>query len=442
MATIRPFHGLRYNVEVVGDLSRVVSAPYDIITPDAQRDYYDRSRYNVIRLELGVESADDSPADNRYTRAARQLIEWKEQGILRGEARPSFYVYEEEFTHADATVIRRSIFAPVRLARWEEGVVLPHEYTLPKARADRLSLIEATGTQLSPILAMYDDPGSVHAIQSAIVARPPDVAFTLPAGAVSAAAETHRLWQIADGAALDGLARAFAESQLYIADGHHRYETALTYRDQQRARGAGPEAPSEYVLMALVETGDPGLLLLPTHRLVRGLAEFDPRQFLSRLDEFFTIERRALPADLEADLADLQPTAAGIAFTVLGIEPGFAHHLQLRPGRQLDAFLADVPPAARRVDTQVLQRAVLESALGLGRHEAEAGERIQYTRDPREAVRAFQQGEAQLAFFLKPTPIAQIRDVTRAGARMPQKTTYFYPKPVTGLVFFDHALAW
>ena len=442
MAAIRPFHGLRYDDEVVGDLSTVVSAPYDIITPEAQRGYYERSPHNVIRLELGVERADDSATDNRYTRAARQLTDWKGQGILRRDDRSSFYLYEEEFTHANIVVVRRSLFAPVRLARWEEGVVLPHEYTLPKARADRLSLIETTGTQLSPILAMYDDPGVVHGIQSQVAARRPDVAFTLADGAVSAAATTHRLWQIADSAVLDELTRAFADRQIYIADGHHRYETALTYREQQRARGAGPDAPSEYVLMALVETGDPGLILLPTHRLVRGLATFEPSQILSRLGEVFDVERRPLPANLEADLADLQPAGTGIAFIALGLEPGYAHHLQLRSGHRLEKLLADVPTSLQAVDTLVLQRAVLEDVLGLARDEAEAGERIQYTRDPREAIRAYQTGEAQLAFFLKPTPIAQIRDVTRAGARMPQKTTYFYPKPVTGLVFFDHTVAW
>jgi len=442
LAAIRPFRGLCYDVSVAPDLSSVVSAPYDIITPEAQRGYYERSPFNVIRLELGVEHPDDSATENRYTRAARQLAEWKAREVLTPDEQPAFYLYEEGFPDADRPVARRSIFAAVRLANWDEGIVLPHEYTLPKARADRLQLLEATRTQLSPLLAMYDDPGSIRALQARVAATLPDRAFTLAEGAVSAAATTHRLWKIADEASCRELMAAFSELQIYIADGHHRYETALAHRDRQRALGAGPEAPSEYVLMSLVETSDPGLILLPTHRLLKGLTELNPRQILRGLGEAFEVERRAISPDLDTALADLQPTADGIAFTALGLEAGYAHQLRARPSLDLASLLPDVPLALRKVDTLVLQRVILEGILGLDRHEAEAGERIQYTRDPREAIRAYESGEAQLIFFLKPTPIAQIREVTRAGARMPQKTTYFYPKPVTGLIFFDQTLPW
>lgn len=443
MAIIRPFHGLRYNPDLVPDLATAVSAPYDIIDAKAQHAYYERSPYNVIRLELGIEYPSDSAADNRYTRAARQLAEWKRGQVLRSEEQPALYLYEEAFTHKGQTVTRRSLLAPVRLAHWDEGIVLPHEHTLPKAKADRLHLLTTTHTQFSPILAMYDDPGAVGPLLDAVAATPPISAFTLTDQSVAAAAETHRLWAITDRSRIDQLVTTFGPLQLYIADGHHRYETALAYRDQQRAAGAATEAPSEYVLMALIETEDPGLILRPTHRMLRDLGPLDRSAILAKIAEHFLIERRPATPSLEAALNQAQaaPSSSSPVFTILGLQDGWLHRLMPRPDISLAAALPDVPRALRAVDTVVLQRLILESALGLAPQEAEAGERIQYTRDPAEAIRAFTSGSAQLVFFLAPTPIAQIREATRAGARMPQKTTYFYPKPVTGLVFYDHTIA-
>lgn len=443
MAIIRSFSGLRYNPDLVPDLAVAVSAPYDIIDPSAQRAYYERCPYNVIRLELGIERPGDSTTENRYTRAAQQLAEWKRQGVLRGESLPALYVYEEEFAHEGRRVARRSLLALVRLANWDEGVVLPHEQTLPRAKADRLQLLSATGTQFSPILAMYDDPGSIRPRLDAVTAAPPISAFTLEGQSVAAAADRHRLWAITDPALIGQLSAAFAPLQIYIADGHHRYETALAYRDQQRQIGTGPQAPSEYVLMALIETDDPGLILRPTHRMLRDLGSLDRSAILARIAENFLIERRPATPSLDEAVgrAQAMPTSGSPAFTVLGLEEGWLHRLVLRPDIALATALSDVPKALRSVDTLILQRLIFEAVFGLAPREAEAGERIRYTRDPAEAIRAFATGDAQLVFFLAPTPIAQIREATRAGARMPQKTTYFYPKPVTGLVFYDHALA-
>jgi uncharacterized protein (DUF1015 family) len=451
VASIRPFRGVRYDPTVVHGLESVVAAPYDIIAPDAQRELYARSPYNVVRLELGAESPADGPGNDRYSRAAATYREWREQGVVRVDDRPVFYLYDEDFSVAGARLTRRSLLAPVRLARFEENVVLPHEHTLPKAKADRLHLLEATHTQFSPILGTYDAPNGVTAILAAVAATPPLVEISLRPGLVAASAGTHRLWAITSAEHVAELTTLWQPLQIFLADGHHRYETALTYRDEQRAAGATPDAASEYALFALVAMADRGLMVFPTHRLVRGLSHVDGAWILRHLAEIFAIER--LPTDranlatgsdnamltdhVGAPTVGLNPTIA-----VLGLDPGWVHRLTVRPDVDLAQIMPNVPAVLRHLDTVILQRLIFERVLGLASAEAAADDRIQYTRDPAEAAGAFGRGDAQLVFFLGPTPIALIREATRAGVRMPQKTTYFYPKPVTGLVFFDQDNAW
>ncbi len=441
MAEIRPFRGVRYDPAVTGDLAAVVSAPYDIISPEAQAAYYARSRYNVISLELGSQLVTDDQIDNRYTRASATYRRWKEDRALKSDPLAGFYLYEEEFDDRGERFVRRSLFAPVRLADWDEKVVLPHEFTMPGPKVDRLNLLNLTHAQFSPLLAMYDEPGPLRGLLSDVASRPPTVSFTLAPGSVAAAARTHRLWYVADGDVVGSIVDAFRALQIYIADGHHRYETALVYRDQQRRAGATEDAPSEFVLMALVETSDPGLLILPTHRLLNGLGPIDPATALRRLSESFEVERiRSEEVSLETPVIFAEKRGRP-SFTVLGLEAGWAHRLTLRASVDLSRELPNVPAVLRDLDTVVLQRLIFERVLGLSDADVERGERIQYTRDPREAMSALADGRAQLAVFLAPTPMDQLRAATRAGERMPQKSTYFYPKPVTGTVFFDHETA-
>jgi uncharacterized protein (DUF1015 family) len=448
MAEIRPFIGVRYDQEVVGDLSAVVAAPYDIIGPDAQEAYYARSAYNVVRLELGRGHEGDTADDNRYSRAAATYRNWLRDGAVRPDAAAGFYLYEERFGDDGRPRMRRSIYAPVRLANWEEQVVLPHEYTLPGPKVDRLNLLATAHAQFSPLLAMYDDPGSVLDLLAEIANTPPTIQFGLERGAVAAAATAHRLWHIAEPRLVARLVDSFKPLQIYIADGHHRYETALVYRDRMRATGAGPNAASEYVLMALVETSDPGMLILPTHRLLRGLGQIDSGRTLCLLSERFDVERLPL-ADEGFAASTAEPASARTpfpanaegsrpSFTILGLEPGYCHRLTLRASVDLGRELANIPEVLQALDTVVLQHLIFEPVFGLSNHDVESGERIQYTRDPGEAMRAFVAGQAQLVFFLNATRMDQIRIAAKAGQRMPQKTTYFYPKPVTGMVFFDH----
>ncbi len=439
MAEIRPFYGVHYATSDANELAKVVSAPYDIISPEAQRDYYLRHPHNVVRLELGFEEADDRPGRDRYSRAAATYREWRQTGVLQADARPSFYLIEEAFIEQGQSLRRRSLFAPVRLARWDENVVLPHEFTMSGPKVDRLNLLRATRTQFSPLLAMYDDPGAISEVLNEVVQEQPTMELRLAPGAVAAAAESQRIWSITMPDHLNSLVEAFRSLPLYIADGHHRYETALAYRDEMRRLGATADAPSEYVLMAMVESSDPGLLVLPTHRLLNGLAKIDRSRTRMELGKHFEVDD--IPWTSEAGLRDVLAslvTTGRPAFVVLGLQDGICQRLVLHPAVDLERVLPSVPEVLRGVDTVVLQKLIFEPLLGLTEHDIEAGERIFYTRSVNEAVATLQSGEAQLVFFLKPTTIDQIRTAARAGQRMPQKSTYFYPKPVTGLLFFDH----
>ncbi|HLZ09873.1 MAG TPA: DUF1015 domain-containing protein, partial [Chloroflexota bacterium] len=424
------------------------SAPYDVISPAAQAEYYARDPYNVIRLELGHQYPTDTPTDNRYTRAATTYDDFRRIGALRADDGPGLYVYDETFDNEGHRLTRRSVLAAVRLANWDEGVVFPHEYTLPRAKEDRLRLLTATRTQFSPLLVTYDDPGKVVEALTTATDGAPLVEFELTPGTVAAAASAHRLWRLTDLQSIQTILSALRNQPLYIADGHHRYETALEFRDRRRAEGASQISPSEYVMMALVATTDPGLVVLPTHRIVRGLGHVDLERALSALEAIFLVERQEHVVDVPtSSLVTARATSpsdrpAGPSIVALGLQPGYFTRLTLRPDLDLGQLLPDDPPVLWNLDTLILQRLVFEHVFGLSRREAEAGDRIQYTRDQREALEAFSSGDAQFVFFLTSTPMVRIREATRAGVRMPQKTTYFYPKPVTGLVFFDHSVAW
>ncbi len=435
MAEVRAFPGVRY-AEQIGDLASVVCAPYDVITPEAQAAAYARSPYNAIRLELGETRPTDGAADNRYTRAARTLHQWLADGVLARDPAPCLYAYEEAFPGI-APGRRRGFFARVRLAEWSERVVLPHERTLPKPRADRLSLLRATRTNLSPVFSLYEDPNRrIAAALDVATSDPPTAAFSLPPGLVAAAAPEHRLWKVDTPAVVREVEAALADRQLYIADGHHRYETALENWRAARTAGAGPDDPAAYLLMHLVDLADPGLVVLPLHRLVR-VESLDRAAALAGLRHHFDVEEAPLDASaLLPRLAALGQTAH--AYAVLGVVPGRALVISAPHAPALDSLLpADRSAAWRGLDVAVLHRVVLERILGLDAESA-AAERIGYTRDAAEALDSVERGDYPLAVLLNATRVEQIRDVALAGDRMPEKSTYFWPKPPTGLAFYTH----
>ncbi len=443
MADVRPLPGIRYARET--DLAAVVTPPYDVISPEAQARYYERSPENIIRLELGRDHPNDDELDNRYTRAATTFAAWRLRGVLQQDA-PALYLYEQRFSALGGERRRLSLLARVRVEPWEAGVVLPHERTLSKPKSDRLKLMRAPAATLSPIMALYDDPkGALTKALAKPLKRPPDIAFR------DEADEEHRLWIIRDAALFERVADFFRDRQLYIADGHHRYETALAYREELReARHELPlEDAANFTLMALSAIEDPGLVVLPTHRIVRGVPQERLAEFLHDLDGLFETEP-LIPGplnDLEEvaaqkvvhALAEASEGGTRAAFALVAPD-GVRLLRQTDAGRaamdELPGEAAHTSEAWRELDVAVLHELVLARGLSVSEQAIRAGEQITYTRDAQaalDAVRTAADG-AQLAFLLNPTPPAAIRDVARAGDRMPQKSTYFYPKLITGLL--------
>jgi uncharacterized protein (DUF1015 family) len=434
MADVRPLAGLRYTQGA--DLAALVTPPYDVIAPEAQDRYYARAEHNVIRLELGRDEPADDELDNRYTRAALAFASWRLENVLQQDA-PSLYLYEQQFTHAGSAYTRTALVARVRLEPWEAEVVLPHERTLTRPKDDRLKLVRACAANLSPVLALYDDP------QRELAGRVDPLRVTPPeADFVDEAGERHRLWAVQDAVLTGHVSAFFGERQLYIADGHHRYETALAYRDEVRElrRELLADDAANFVLMALTAMEDPGLLVLPTHRLVRGVPQ-------ERLDALEAVLARSFALDplseSDTDAAETHlRTAAqdGTPAFVLA-RPGRALLLRLLPQGQEAmrerTLLADGEThsaAWRALDVAVLHELVVAEGLGISPADVAAGEQISYTRDAAAALAAVADGRAQAALLLSPTPPAAMRDVAQAGDRLPQKSTYYYPKLITGLV--------
>src|SRR6266566_4568042 len=286
MADVQPLRGIRYNSEVVSNLAQVITPPYDVISEEAQARYYAHSPYNIIRLELAMDEPGDTSLYNRYTRAASTFAEWRIHSILQQDATPGYYLYQQIFTHNAQTYTRTSLLARVRLEPWSARVVLPHEHTMAKPKDDRLKLLRACVTNLSPIMSLYNDPqGTIRRLLSSYGVRA-EVQITDEAN------EEHLLHPITDEQQIALIQNFFAKRQLFIADGHHRYETALNYREEVRAmhRKLDPKDAANFVLMALTDLDDPGLLVLPTHRLLFGLSEDALRTLSSQnLARYFTL---------------------------------------------------------------------------------------------------------------------------------------------------------
>ena len=431
MADVQPLQGIRYVSQAIGDLSQVVTPPYDVISEEAQARYYARNPYNIIRLELGRDEPDDTVLNNRYTRAATMLAEWRIQNILREDDAPRYYCYQQMFTYNGQSYTRTSLLARVRLEPWSARVVLPHEHTLAKPKSDRLKLMEACATNISPIMSLYDDPqGRIRKLLSSYAANA-EIQIT------DEAREEHHLQAITDEQSIALIQDFFSERRLYIADGHHRYETALNYREEVLAmrKHLHSDDAVNFVLMALIDLDDPGLLVLPTHRLVSSLSQ-DALAALSnqRLGQYFMVRELAMGdyppevplqmlAQADGDVPSCVICTAEQSWLVSLNEQGKAH---MEHSGHSTAWNA--------LDVAVAHTLILEALLGLTADDLTAGTHVRYTRDTQQALQAVQKGEAQVAVLLNPTRVRQICDVAEADDRMPQKSTYFYPKLITGLV--------
>lgn len=436
MAEIRPFRGLRYDISRIADINRVICPPYDVISPTRRTELHELDKYNYVRLESGREFPADSDSDSKFTRAAATLKAWRQEGVLRRDDAPAIYLHDHHFTLKEKTYRRRGIIATVKLEEWDKMVVRPHEGTFARPKSERLSLMWAAAAGISPIMTLYSDPGGdIAALLNEAAARPPDLAGDWYEG------EKHELWALTDPGLLANLAGCFEGEPVYIADGHHRYESALAYRRERQAcqPDAPADAPWNYVLMTLLDFADPGLVVLPPHRLVRGLSPAQLEGMAGGLGSFFEVaelpleeagSREKIAAFLEEGKVSQDRLALG------GLKPGKALTLRLKDRVSSDKMMpAFHSEAYRRLSVSVVDHVILEKLLGVASGDQE--ERLAYDTDMEAVMGRVAAGEYQLALLLPPVATSVIRDIADAKDRMPRKATYFYPKLPSGLVTYS-----
>lgn len=423
MTEIRPFRGLRYDPAAAAPAD-VIAPPYDVVDGEDVRSLKARSPFNIAH----VESCEASEAG--YAGAAALLERWEREGALRRDEQPALYVYEQAFDAHGASYVRRAFFARLRIHAHEDGIVRPHEATLTAAKEDRLRLLRATRTNVSPIFGMFEDAeGTARALLERTAASEPAFA------AADARGESHRLWPVTAVEDIDALVAAVAASNVTIADGHHRYHTALNYLHEREAAGAVSEG-DRYILAGLVPLDDPGLVVLPIHRLVR--RESVPADVLPRLAPLYDVERLDLPwstegvAVLWARVQD--EVESRVAFGAIGLEPQAFHLLTARSAEAVEAAMpASWSAASRALHVLVLNETVLQPLLGLNAAQR-AGGAVGYTEDAAAAWREVDSGAYGAAFLVDHVHVQQIVAVADAGEVLPQKSTYFYPKLATGMV--------
>ena len=427
MTDFLPFRGLRYQPDVVGDVGATLAPPFDVIDAEAQAALHDRSPHNIIRLELGEQRETDTDQDNRYTRAAATLREWRHSGAMAIDAGPAFYVYTLEFKHEGKRRRRTQLLGRLRVEPWDAGVMLPHEQTMSGPKKDRLQILRHLRTNLSPIFALYKDPDQAiagHLSQGDLLTD------------VEADGQRHTLHAISDPATTAAISAALRERPLYMLDGHHRYETALNYRNEQRDSASAwtGDEPENFAMVAISAVDEPGLVLLATHRLVRPPSV--PPDVIARLERYFNVEDttpKSFDGTAVLRLAARLSAAgqSGVAFGALGLEEGRLHLLTLKDSNAARSLMPEGTNVWQGMDVNVLEYVVLREALGM---EAGSAEAIGYTEDSAHAMREVESGRWPLAFLLNPTPVEEMLAVADSGEKTPPKATYFYPKLATGLV--------
>jgi len=440
MARLYPFHALRYDTDRV-NLQDVVTQPYDKISTEMQDAYYEASPYNLIRVILGRKKPGDTEAENVYTRAAATLNEWRAEGILREEAEPALYGYSQTYTvpGTDEVRERRGFIALGHLYDYAEHVVYRHEQTFPKHKSDRLALFKATRAYCEQIYMLYSDPTFTAERLIFGEGKAADLEVTDEYGVL------HRVWKLADPALISQVLAAMEDKKLIIADGHHRYETSVGYMHERAAElgiaeDAAPKIsdglpvpafPEAAMMMTFVNMDAPGITILPTHRVVFGLDGFDAGSFLEKAAPYFEVEKLA-----ETDALALTKKLAsteGVAFVAA---TGDGDYLLRAKGSAIDAELQGVSQHQRSLDVVQLHKVVLEKLLGLSEETVRAGTNVRYLREASEAVEEVRAGKADVAFLTKPVTLEQMKDISFNLEVMPQKSTDFYPKLLSGLAMY------
>jgi uncharacterized protein (DUF1015 family) len=413
MANVQPLRALRYDPSRTGGLQDVVSPPYDVIDEAQRRALEERSPYNVVHIDL------PRGGDDRYAQAAARLARWREEAAVVLDEAPALWALQQQYVGPDGRPRARSgVLARVRVDEYGPGRIRPHERTHPGPREDRLRLTRATRANLSPIFSLYSDvDGSVGRLLEQVVEHPPWAETSDEDGTVN------RLHRLAQPGAITTITEALGDRELLIADGHHRYETSRVYAEE-----VGGEGPHRYVLMCLVALEDPGLEVFPTHRLVRGLSAGQHEALDVALRRDFEI----VELDDVAQLAP--PSGEGVRIGYLD-QTGLPRMLTLRDPAIADRALAGFAPAYRQLDTAVLEALVLKGPLGMTDEDIDHLDGLGYARGTAAAIEQVRSGEFEAAFFMAPTPVHRIRDIAAAGENMPPKSTYFFPKVPTGLLF-------
>jgi uncharacterized protein (DUF1015 family) len=445
MAYIAPFRALRYDPSRV-NVADAITQPYDKITPEMQDRYYAATPYNVVRIILGKHSP-DLPNDNVYSRAAGFFRDWRHQGVFHQDREPSLYRYSQRFTipGGSAGFERRGFIALGRIEDYSAGIIFRHEQTLSKPKADRLELLRSTQAHFGQIFMLYNDSGEVESLLYREAAA--DTEVTDEYGVL------HRLWKISDPAVIAAVRDKMKDQKLIIADGHHRYETALAYRNERRltteatpvaasrqrtARTAtldegSDDSPHDWVMMTFVNMNSPGLVILPTHRVVHGLSSFSTNSFVSRARNYFNVEEVDTTVDAARAQGLLQQAGrAGTALLLVTADRDLLLHTPRGNGQLFEGLSL----RQQSLDVVQLHRVLLHNVLGLSEESIRNQENLAYVRDTAEAIRRVRAGGANIAFLMNPVRIGQVRDIAFAGEVLPQKSTDFYPKLLTGLTVY------
>jgi uncharacterized protein (DUF1015 family) len=446
MAYIAPFRALRYDPSAV-DVSKAITQPYDKITPEMQDRYYAANPFNVVRIILGKREP-DLPTDNVYSRAAGHFRDWRHQGILRQDTEPSIYSYSQRFTIPGKTgqIERRGFIALGRIEDYSAGIVFRHEQTLSKPKADRLELLRSTQGHFGQIFMLYSDSGEIEALLDR--RKSPEIEVTDEYGVL------HRVWKVSEPAVIDSVREQMRDKKLIIADGHHRYETALAYRNERRPATRAAVAPAgyrqpplttvvldeepsdaayEWVMMTFVNLNSPGLLILPTHRVVHGLPSFSTESFVRGARQYFNVEEVDTTVDAPRATGLLQQ-AGRVGTALLAVCPD--RDLLLHTPRGNGHLFAGLSLRQQSLDVVQLHRVLLHEVLGLSEESIRNQENLGYVRDTGEAIQRVRGGGANVAFLMNPVRISQMRDIAFAGEVLPQKSTDFYPKLLTGLTVY------
>jgi uncharacterized protein (DUF1015 family) len=439
MAIISPFRAWRYAPERV-PIRDAVTQPYDKITPAMQDGYYAASPYNLVRIILGKRLETDTASENVYSRAAASFREWREAGVLQQDAQPSLYRYSQSFKVPGGQTVaeRRGFVGLGRIEDYSAGVVFRHEQTLAKPKADRLDLLRATRAHFGQLFMLYSGSGTVDgALEAAAGSAAPDIDVGDEYGV------SHQVWRISEPAVIASVKAQMQDRKLIIADGHHRYETALTYRNEVNERAKRPadagDAPHDWVMMTFVDMDAPGLVILPTHRVVFGLPEARLAEFPVTVRKFFNVEEVDAGVDGARAVAILKNAGqAGTALLAVGTDRAFLLHTPKAVGT---SFFGDLSLRQQRLDVVQLHKCLLEASLLISEEAIRNQQNVRYFRDAGEAIEQVRGGplgaaKAQMAFLMNPVRIDQMRDIAFAGEVLPQKSTDFYPKLLSGLAAY------